>query len=412
MTPPCHTISDDLPHIAYSSLRDRSPIRPCIVHLVEGFSLIGGPPVLVRQIIYGPLKEKYNFHVISYAIRGFSPKSLFTIRRLLCELRPDIVHVHGLKPDGFHAVLAAKLAGVPKIVTVIHSSTELSVSEYASLLAKLKRWLVCHIMETATLFFSDAIYTVCNHIRNNRRIIRWSGHRLKETIYNCMQIPMITKTRSEIRKEFGFCNDDFLLIFIGRVCKNKGLLVLADAMDKIIAQTTQKSLKLVIVGSGSGDEYETIKERFRELNDRKKVFFIGVQKDVFNLNKMADIFVLPSVFKENFSFSLLEATAAGAPVIATNHGGNPELIINEKTGLLVPPADPQAFADAVLRLIGNEEMRAKLAIAGRERTKTVFSVENMLEKTHCLYQELLPKDKRSQLPRHVPPDSPSDISHF
>jgi glycosyltransferase involved in cell wall biosynthesis len=227
-----------------------------------------------------------------------------------------------------------------------------------------------------------------------------------------MQIPMITKTRSEIRKEFGFCNDDFLLIFIGRVCKNKGLLVLADAMDKIIAQTTQKSLKLVIVGSGSGDEYETIKERFRELNDRKKVFFIGVQKDVFNLNKMADIFVLPSVFKENFSFSLLEATAAGAPVIATNHGGNPELIINEKTGLLVPPADPQAFADAVLRLIGNEEMRAKLAIAGRERTKTVFSVENMLEKTHCLYQELLPKDKRSQLPRHVPPDSPSDISHF
>ena len=377
------------PYLAYSDCNAQPGARPRIVHMVEAFNNIGGPPVLVRQIIHSPLAELYEFHVISYAIKGVSPKSLFRLRSLVSGLNPDIVHVHGLKPDGFHAVLAAKMSNAKKIITVIHSSTELDVSSYVSLLSKLRRWVVCNILETATLLLSNSVYTVCDHIRNNNRIRAWAGTRLKGTIHNCMHIPAVPAAKKEIREKFGFYENDLLILFVGRICNDKGLPVLADAMDEILASVDPKGIKLVLVGTGSGAEFENIKKRFSRLAQSNNAVFLGAQNDVFSLNKMADIFVLPSVFKENFSFSLLEATASGIPVIATDHGGNPELVLNMQTGMLVPPGDAHALADAIRELICKKDLRAELGKAGQERTQSVFGVEKMLEKTRKLYQEVL-----------------------
>ena len=84
--------------------------RPRIVHMVEAFDQVGGPPKLVRLIIGSPLGEKYQFHVLSYTISGLSPAAILRLRGQLAQLSPDIVHIHGLKADGFHAAVAAKLA--------------------------------------------------------------------------------------------------------------------------------------------------------------------------------------------------------------------------------------------------------------------------------------------------------------
>jgi glycosyltransferase involved in cell wall biosynthesis len=382
-------VSKDLPHLVYSDCNFKAGSRPRIVHLVEAFEKIGGPPVLVRQIIKGSLAERYEFHVVSYAISGISFRSLFKLKSILDELKPDIVHVHGLKPDGFHAVFAAKISGVKKIITVIHSSTALSVSQYVSAPAKIRRLLVCNILETLTLFLSDSVYTVCDHIRDSASIRFFAGRRLKSAIHNCMNIPVVCSTKSEIKKNMGFNENDILILFIGRICADKGMMVLADTMDRICGKVGYENVKLVLVGVGYGTEYKKIRERFYQLERKNRVIFLGVRNDVFSLNKMADVFVLPSVFKENFSFSLLEAAASGIPVVATDHGGNPELIINNERGILVKPGDAEELAEAVLRLICNKSFREKIGIAGQDRVRLEFSVDKMLEKTDGLYQSLL-----------------------
>ncbi len=387
-------VSKDLPHLVYSDCNSKVRYRPRIVHLVEAFEKIGGPPVLVRQIINGPLAELYEFHVVSYAISGVSFRSLFKLKSILDELKPDIVHVHGLKPDGFHAVVAAKISGVKNIITVIHSSTGLNVSQYVSALAKIRRFLVCNILENVTLFLSDSVYTVCDHIRDCARIRFFAGRRLKSTIHNCMYIPIVRSTKSEIKEKRGFDENDIIILFIGRICADKGLMVLADAMERICSKVGCENVKLVLAGIGNGAEYERIRERFYQLERKNRAIFLGVRNDVFSLNKMADVFVLPSVFKENFSFSLLEATASGIAVVATDHGGNPELIINNKTGILVKPGDVEELAEAVLRLICNKRLREKIGIAGQDRVKLMFSVDKMLGKTDGLYQSLLKNSQR------------------
>jgi len=378
-----------LPRIAYHDRRTDMPCRPRIVHLVEAFDLIGGPPVLVRQIIHSPLADRYEFAVISYAIRSIDLRSLLRLKALLKDLRPDLVHVHGLKPDGFHAVLAARLARVRRIVTVIHSSTELSVSEYVSWGARIRRWFVCHILEATTLLMSHAVYTVGNHIRTYRRIRRWSGSRLRKTIYNCIQIPSVTQTRTEIRMSLGFNLDDTLILFVGRICKNKGLMELADAMERVVNESDLAHVKLVVAGSGAGSEYDAIKARFAGMEHSRRVTFLGARSDVFNLHKMADLFVLPSIFKENLSFSLLEAIAAGTPVIATDYGGNNEVVVNRQTGLLVPHGDAVALAAAIVELCRNDKLRYTLGQAGQEHARKVFPVNKMLDETETLYQDLL-----------------------
>jgi glycosyltransferase involved in cell wall biosynthesis len=253
----------------------------------------------------------------------------------------------------------------------------------------MRRWVVRNVLEVATLLLSHSVYTVCDYMRNDFCIRAWAGSRLKGMIRNCIDIPIVPKTKQEIRKEFGFSESDFLILFVGRICTDKGLLVLADAMERVVQENGQENSKLIVVGSGSGVEFEEIEERFRYLRAKHKVVFLGVRNDVFSLNSMADVFVLPSIFKENCSFALLEASASGLPVVATNHGGNPEVVINCKSGMLVPPGDPQALAEAIVRLAIDGDLRMQLGKEGKERVKAFFPVEKMLGKTNELYQELL-----------------------
>jgi len=98
--------------------------------------------------------------------------------------------------------------------------------------------------------------------------------------------------------------------------------------------------------------------------------------------------VLPSL-SESFSNSLLESMAAGLPVVATNVGGNPEIVQDGETGLLVPPRDPAAMADAIIRVLEAPEMAKRFGVAGRERVMKHFSLETVIRRTSELYMMLL-----------------------
>lgn len=361
--------------------------KPRIVHMVEGFDQVGGPPALVRLLLASPLAERYSFQVLDYLISGLNPKAIAKLRRRLLDAQPDLVHVHGLKADGFHAVLAARLAKVPRILVAVHGSTADALADYEGATMKLRRLVVGQLLEPVTLRLADAVYCVCDAMKNRSRIRRHAGTRLRGTIHNGISADQQRCSTVALRESFGFTQTDTVMIYTGRISRDKGLEVLAAALREVLdAADAPKRLKVLLVGDGP--DFAELNTLFQPLIHSGHVVMAGRRADISVLNAMADVFVFPS-FHENLSFSLLEAMSACLPVVATNVGGNPEVVVDGQTGLLVPPYDVGSLAKAMLKLAEDPGLRAQLGQAGRVRLLRHFSCEATTSKTGALYEALL-----------------------
>ena len=367
--------------------------KPRIVHMVEAYEKVGGPPRLVRLITGSPLCDKYDFHVLSYSISGFNFKAAFELRRQLLRLMPDIAHVHGLKSDGFLAAVAARWARVPRLLVTVHGSTLDALGDYQTATQQLRQLIVGHILEPATLRLAHAVYCVCDAMKAQSRIRAHAKGRLRDTIHNGVQVNPAVKNANSLRKEFGFVDDDLVLLYTGRITRDKGLEVLAAALRTVVrgeltpATVLRDRIKLLLVGEGAA--FNEIRARFQPLIQTHHVVMPGKRDDIDDLNAMADIFVFPS-FHENLPFSLLEAMKAGRAIVATAVGGNVEVVEDGQTGLLVPAHDVSALAKAILRLATDGKLRKTMGEAGRKRLATHFSAEAVIRKTNALYQSLLP----------------------
>lgn len=340
-----------------------STAKPCIVHMVEGFDQVGGPAKLVRLIIDSSLREKYQFYVLSYSIVGFNLGAILRLYRRLVSLAPDIVHLHGLKSDAFHAAVAARLARARRLLVAIHGSAEDPIPAYWRAPMRLRRWVVAQVLEPVTLRLAHAVYCVCNAMKERPRIRRNAGSRLRDTIYNGIPREPPRSSGAARRGAFGFAQDDVVLIYTGRIHWSKGLEILAAALQQVARWPgASDNLKLLLVGDGP--DFERVRVSFQPLIQSRRVVMTGSRVDIDALNLMADVFVFPSL-SENLPFSLLEAMDAGLPVIATAVGGIPEVIVDGQTGLLVPPCDVTALAQAILRLASDRPMRERLGHAGR-----------------------------------------------
>ncbi len=298
-----------------------------------------------------------------------------------------MVHVHGLKADGFHAVVAARLAMVPRVLVTVHGSTADSITAYQRVDMKLRRWVVGQLIEPVTLRMADAVYCVCDAQTRRPRICRHAGSRLRETIYNGVQAGSSGSRDPLLRRSLGLGPSDIVLIYTGRVTWDKGLDVLAASLQEILVNpAAPKNLKLLLVGDGP--DFSDIRARFQPLIQSGHVIMTGRRADIPALNASADVFVFPS-FAENLSFSLLEAMAASLPIIATHVGGNSEVVIQGQTGLLVPTHDATALAQAILKLAVDRELRERQGLAGRARLLSIFSSEATTSKTAALYESLL-----------------------
>jgi glycosyltransferase involved in cell wall biosynthesis len=128
----------------------------------------------------------------------------------------------------------------------------------------------------------------------------------------------------------------------------------------------------------------------RQIKDHhleKHVLLAGFRPDVLSLHKAFDIFVMSSV-TEGLGTSLLDAMAAGKPIVATRTGGIPEVVVDGETGILVPPRDHDALADAMVRLLNDADLRRGMGEAGRARARALFSTERMVQNTLNVYQRI------------------------
>ena len=144
----------------------------------------------------------------------------------------------------------------------------------------------------------------------------------------------------------------------------------------------------LFVFAGDGEERSRLEDRARQLHIADRVRFLGSRQDVPALLACCDVFVLPSLY-EGLPLSVLEAMAAGRPVVATSISGTDEAVVDGVTGLLVPPSDAGALAAALNRVLSDRDLAARLANAGRTAVNEKFSSEIMVRNTAQLYEELL-----------------------
>ena len=177
--------------------------------------------------------------------------------------------------------------------------------------------------------------------------------------------------RDELRDRLGVNGPT--LAFAGRLTAQKSLGVALDALAEV------EDVTLLI--AGEGDELEALRARARELGLNGRVRFLGAQprERVFELFRAADAAILSSAW-ENFPHTVVEALAVGTPVLGTAVGGVAEVVRDGENGLLVPPGDPDAFAEALRRFLGDEELRERL------RSHAQASVEHL--RSERVYGEL------------------------
>ncbi len=218
-------------------------------------------------------------------------------------------------------------------------------------------------------------------------------------IYNGVDIGMFQEMEVDtlnLKQELGIPEDSIIIGVVANLIHYKGHRGIIEAARIIKPQ--EPRAKFVLVGRDGGikNELDVMIDMY-ELGDT--IFFTGDRTDVPRLMHLFDIAALTS-HEEGFSNVILEAMASGTPLVATAVGGNPEAVVNEETGLLVPPRSPEELADALLRLLKNPEMRNHMGTKGLERVREYFSMERLIENMESLYLELLEKQQSGIQKKH------------
>jgi glycosyltransferase involved in cell wall biosynthesis len=189
--------------------------------------------------------------------------------------------------------------------------------------------------------------------------------------------------RLRIRAEYA-SDAAYLMLIAARLHPEKGYEYLFDALPQI-SKGVSKPVRLLVAGAGPYEaEY---RRQVASLGCGEMVRFLGFRDDVADLMTAADLVLLPSV-AEAFGLAAAEALYLGVPVVATRVGGLPEIVSDGVDGVLVPPADSASLAEAVIRLLSNDQQRMKLAGTGRAKVVQRFRFEDMVRRYEQLYDRL------------------------
>jgi glycosyltransferase involved in cell wall biosynthesis len=238
----------------------------------------------------------------------------------------------------------------------------------------------------------DCTVAISESIRLQLEISGIPGSRIK-TIYEGMDLSLYP-VRSE--KDVSGPGKPTVVGTVAHLSHEKGIQYLIEAAAMI--PDVHRKLRFVIVGEG--DCLEDLQALVRDKGLPDVFLFAGFHSNTAQYMKTFDIFTLPSL-SEGLSSAILEAMAASLPIVATNVGGIPELVIDGDNGLLVAPEDPVALAGAIRRLCENPKESHRMGLRGRERMEEKFTMERKIRETELLCSHLLNKSKRSPRSAYV-----------
>jgi glycosyltransferase involved in cell wall biosynthesis len=307
------------------------------------------------------------------------------LRRLFTRIRPDLLHNNnGGYPGALSAraaAIAAHLAGVPHVVMVLNNLAE-GYDRPA-------RWLELGVdravVASTDLFLAGSRASV----DRVREVLRLDESRAL-AVPNGADRRHPTESVRETRTRLGLT--DYAGVVFGTVAlmePRKGHRVLLSALERLVKGdgVTPDALRLVLLGDGP---LRGELERFA--SDRGLAAhcqFLGEEANGMNVISALDVLVLPSIANEDFPNVVLEAMGAGKPVIASRIAGTPEQVVEEQTGMLVPPGDVTSLAAAMARLQGDAALRASMGAEGRRRYQEHFTAPAAVERYVACYRSLL-----------------------
>lgn len=339
---------------------------------------IGGPLIYIRSIINSELKEEYEF-VTCFQNMAPGGLNVSLLKRMVQQIKkasPDIVHVHGLQSEGFYGVLAAKLAGCRCIITTVHGFAFDGQKKYSL------KWLMYrYLVEPLTLRLSNKVYCVCQYASERSIISKNTSANNCGYIHNAAGELNCNQSRNQVREKFGIRPNETVFIIAGRVSKDKGFDILAQAI-KLLNNSTTHKFRLMVVGDG---EYmEDFRTNMSNEIASNQVIIVGQTNNVADYLGASDIFVLPS-YHENLPIALLEAGKMGLPCIASNVGGISEIIENEKTGFLICNKQAESYAQKMEILMSDTLLCHRMGKAMQEDINRRFSMSLMCSRIKELY---------------------------
>ena len=277
-----------------------------------------------------------------------------------------LVHTHLIHAD-LYGTLAARLAGVPAVVSTKHGYNPW----------RAKRFYAC--LDRLASFFQDRIITISDALLH--WLVKVEGLRPEKlsTIHYALERD---RFRPSVSADLSLEVSPPVIGTISRLIHQKGIHVLLKAFAA--CNKTHPSSSLVVIGDGP--ERSNLENLARKLGLGNRVHFLGHRADAHRILPQFNIFAFPS-FGEGFGLVLLEAMACSKPVVASDVMSIPEIVQQGKSGLLVPAQDVSALAEALDTLIEDPELRDRFGKAGFQRVRTEFTVERMVRKTAEVYQE-------------------------
>ncbi len=306
----------------------------------------------------------------------------FKLAREFRRYRIHIAHTHSWATV-MEGIIGARLARVPIIIHGEHGT--------------MKTETKLHIQIQRALWHStDQMLAVSNVLRENlQRQFNFPKEKIR-VIANGVDLSRFALTRQsdDYKTRLGLPANALVFGAIGRVVPVKAYSTLLQAAKLIFDEIPMAHLVMV----GDGPQLEALVQLAEEYQIAARVHFLGARKDVPEILRAFDVFVLSSE-SEGMSNTILEAMASARPVVATAVGGNPELVVDRETGLLVPPHDPPAMAAAIMKLLRDTELCRQMGWLGRQRVEEKFSLEVMVQNYANIYLETF--RRRFKLPQNV-----------
>jgi glycosyltransferase involved in cell wall biosynthesis len=390
-----------------SVLREGRPIR--VLRVIARLN-VGGPALHVTYLARGLAGRGYETTLVAGDVargeasmsfvaqqadvevvtlpglsRELSPvrDALAAIRlaRLIRKLRPDVVHTHTAKA-GAVGRAAALLAGTRRPV-VVHTFHGHVLRGYFGTGGT----LVFRAIETLLARASDRLIAVSPEVRDELVAL----HVAPPEKFSVVRLGIELEPRvrfdgdaTEVRRRHGIPEGKFVVGWFGRMTAVKR----TDDLLTMLAGVRERGVDALLLLVGDGDDRERLEQRAHDLGLARSCLFLGYQEDVAPWYAICDAVVLTSA-SEGTPVTIIEALAAGRPVVATKVGGVPDVVDEGETGFLVRPYDTHALAERLEILAGDPVRRRAMGELGRSRMLERYGVERLVDDVDALYRELL-----------------------
>lgn len=356
------------------------------------------------RIVFGTIRssgalqtcfEQYNHKTFFLNCRSRLqyPRAVMKLRQIINNEKVDILHGHE-ELGGFLCGVAGILAGRPVRIYHRHHDVTLPYNPKelikGTIVERLRSRLAAvnyRLLDTVAGNIADRVFVVSE---NHRKIVleehkHWTN-KIRVALNgssNYLNIQMENNNAQHIRQELGISKQARVLTMVGRLNWRKGHTILFEALRQ--DKELNENAVLLVIGSG---ELESELRGLASQMGLRHIHFVGNQSNVYPWYLTANVVIVPSRV-EPFGLVATEAMSCAKPIVATRVGGLQEIILDKKTGLLVPPEDPIALAQAIQKLITNPTLAKKMGEAGRERYESVFTAEAMIHRWERYYLEAI-----------------------